>query len=259
MFETVASRFFLSRAQKSLFLQGIPVLAYHGVERPPSGAREPFLFTPPRVFSMQMEELRTAGFRSGLLDDLAGAIPEGNPERKIIITFDDGCRSVVENAMEPLRRNGFRAVQFLVTREIGGSNSWDTRHGEVTVPLMDAGQVREWIAEGHGIGSHSLTHPNLARREPGEVRRELCDSRKALEDAFGVPVRNFAYPHGRWNESVRALVHEAGYETACTMDFGVNSQATPRHALRRVTPLTAPEAVAKGFHVLRRRLRRLVQ
>jgi peptidoglycan/xylan/chitin deacetylase (PgdA/CDA1 family) len=101
--------------------------------------------------------------------------------------------------------------------------------------LMDAAQVRDWLAAGHAIGSHSLTHARLTRLTVRDAREEIFASRKKLEDTFGVTVEHFCYPYGDWSEAVRDLVIEAGYRTACTTEFGVNTPATPPYALRRIT------------------------
>jgi peptidoglycan/xylan/chitin deacetylase (PgdA/CDA1 family) len=99
---------------------------------------------------------------------------------------------------------------------------------------MDAGHIREWLAAGHEIGAHTLTHPFLTRVSMREAREQVLSGKKKLEDMFGVAVRHFCYPYGDRNEAIRALVEEAGFATACTTDFGVNNQATDPLELRRI-------------------------
>jgi peptidoglycan/xylan/chitin deacetylase (PgdA/CDA1 family) len=100
---------------------------------------------------------------------------------------------------------------------------------------MDAAQVRDWLGAGHAIGSHSLTHARLTRLTLRDAREEIFASKKKLEDDFGVAVEHFCYPYGDWTEPVRELVMEAGYRTACTTQFGVNTPATPPLTLHRIT------------------------
>ncbi len=152
-----------------------------------------------------------------------------------MITFDDGFQNTLEHALEPLRENQFRALQFIVAGRIGQQNVWDFPDGEVPVPLMDAREIREWLAAGHQIGSHSLTHPRLAQVDLKVAREEICGSKKLLEDQFGVPIRHFCYPYGDWNSAVRDLVAEAGYLTACTTGFGVNKPGDSPLLLKRIT------------------------
>ena len=117
---------------------------------------------------------------------------------------------------------------------------------------MDEAQIREWLAAGHEIGSHTLTHPFLTRISPQRAREEISASKKKLEDRFGRPVRHFCYPYGDWNPAVRDLVMAAGYETACTTEFGVNTGATPPFELKRI--LARYQSIS--FKALKERLTR---
>ena len=186
------------------------------------------------------------GYTSTTLDTVPNVTD--NRARQIVITFDDGAESVFKNALDILARHRFRALQFIVAGLIGKRNEWDIAKGESPDRMMDEAQIREWLAAGHEIGSHTSTHPNLKRVPLAQAREEIFGSKKKLEDTFGAPVRHFCYPSGKWNEPVRDLVAEAGYLTACAVEFGVNTSATPRFALRRVTPLSGIEWLKKARH-----------
>jgi peptidoglycan/xylan/chitin deacetylase (PgdA/CDA1 family) len=161
----------------------------------------------------------------------------------------------LEHGLPVLARHKVRAIQFLVSDSLGRHNEWDVAKGDVPVTLMNESQVREWLAAGHDIGSHSATHPNLRHASPAKAREEILGSKKSLEDRFGLEIRHFCYPYGSYNESVRDLVAEAGYRTGCTMQFGVNPPGTPPLELRRVLPLSNAEMLAKIRHRLMRKQR----
>jgi peptidoglycan/xylan/chitin deacetylase (PgdA/CDA1 family) len=230
-----------------LFAEGVPMLMYHKLGPRPMGVRMRGLYVSRALFERQLAGLREAGFTTGAygapVDDIRAsrratrksASPQGNAGKRIVLTFDDGFSNVLTHGLEPLARHGFRAIEFLVGNLLGGVNEWEIREGEVREPLMDAGQVREWITAGHEIGSHTLTHPFLTRISPARAREEVLGSKKLLEDKFGVAIRHFCYPYGDWNPAVRDLVIEAGYATACTTEFGVNTGATPAFELKRIT------------------------
>ena len=218
---------------EKLFRSGVPVLTYHKLGPRPRGARIKGLWLGEKLFAQQLAELRAAGFTSQSLDELPPH--EGNPNRRFVITFDDGFVSVLTHALEPLAANGFRAIQFLVADRIGQVDEWNRATGEALSPLMDAAQIKDWLAAGHQIGSHTLTHPYLTRLSPVQAREEITASKKKLEDLFGVVVNHFCYPYGDWNGPTRDLVLEAGYRTACTTNFGVNASDTPPGALLRIT------------------------
>lgn len=214
-----------------VFSRGNPVLTYHKLGPRPTRVRIKGLYLSQSLFSRQLRELKSAGFHSGNLEACAGPLQQ----KRIVITFDDGYVNVLRQGLEPLANTGFRAVQFLVADSLGQENHWDIPQGEVPEPIMDARQVREWLAAGHKIGSHSLTHPFLTRLSPAQACEEITASRKKLEDLFGCAIEHFCYPYGDWNEAVRDLVIAAGYKTACTTDAGVNTSADSPFALKRFT------------------------
>jgi peptidoglycan/xylan/chitin deacetylase (PgdA/CDA1 family) len=217
-----------------LFQTGVPILMYHKIGDRPKGVRLKGLYVSVENFVRQLGEFQAAGFTSCLPD--AACADSTNPAaRRVVLTFDDGFCSVFENALEPLAQHGLRAILFLVPDLIGQLNEWDLRNGEAPEPLMDHTQIRQWIKAGHAIGSHTLTHAPLTRLSVRDAREEIAGSKKKLEDKFGVAVDHFCYPYGDCNDVARDLVAEAGYRTACTTLFGVNTRATPPLALRRLT------------------------
>jgi peptidoglycan/xylan/chitin deacetylase (PgdA/CDA1 family) len=199
----------------------------------PFRARLKGLYLGSMLFARQLRELNNAGFRTAPLER-AILFPD-NRRGWIGITFDDGFSSVHRHGLAPLAQNGFHAVQFLVAGLIGKTNEWDLAEGEVREPLMNESQIRDWLAAGHSIGSHTLTHPYLTRIAQASAREQISSSKKRLEDRFGVPVIHFCYPYGDWNEPVRDCVSEAGYYTACTTDIGVNTTNNSPFALKRIT------------------------
>jgi peptidoglycan/xylan/chitin deacetylase (PgdA/CDA1 family) len=218
---------------RDLFRTGPPVLTYHHLGRRPRGARLKGMYVSPKLFSRQIAELHQAGFAT---TDLGPALRSGkNVNQQLVLTFDDGFRDVIENALPVLQQHRFRAIQFLVSDLIGKSNEWQQRAGDVSEPLMDEAQVRDWLATGQQIGSHTRTHPWLTRLSRADAREEISGSKKALENRFGLMVENFCYPYGDWNEIVRELVIEAGYKTACTTISGINTAADSPFALKRFT------------------------
>jgi peptidoglycan/xylan/chitin deacetylase (PgdA/CDA1 family) len=218
---------------RGYFTSGVPVLTYHKVGPRPAGAVRRALYVSTARLRRQLGELRAAGFSSGSMDVACAAADNG--ARRVVITFDDGFQNVLENALAPLAETQFCAIQFLVPGLLGKTNAWDLPDGEVQERLMDAAQVRDWLAAGHEIGAHTMTHPNLCEIPADRAREEIFASKKMLEDLFGVAVRHFCHPFGAWNERVRDFVAEAGFTTACTTRPGVNTSDTPRLGIARYT------------------------
>jgi peptidoglycan/xylan/chitin deacetylase (PgdA/CDA1 family) len=183
----------------------------------------------------------------------AGGQPQSNT---LVVTFDDGCLSTLTEALPVLVKHRVKAIQFIVAARIGGRNEWDLCKDDVPTPLMNESQIREWLAAGQEIGSHTMTHRNLRRVSAAEAHEEIFSSKRRLEDVFGLPIRHFAFPYGGWRaQEARDLVIEAGYESACITEFGVSSSSEERWNLRRITPLTKRRLVGKAWHRLGQKLR----
>lgn len=214
---------------RAAFAGGLPILTYHKLGPRPRRARLKGLYLSAARFDRQLVELRTAGFSSAMPDSVRPGPPA------VVITFDDGFQNVLEHGLPILARHGFQALQFLLSDLLGGTNTWEQEEGEAPERLMDEAQVRDWLAAGHAIGSHTCTHPWLTRLPLPRAREEIRASKHRLEDRFGVAIEHFCYPYGDCNEAVRELVGEAGYRTACTVEAGINTPDTPRLALKRFT------------------------
>jgi len=217
---------------QELFATGHALLTYHHVGPRPRRVRLKGLYVSPKLFARQMAELKAAGFETDTFGTVASS--EVRPKR-IFLTFDDGFSDVFENALPVLRQHGFRSIQFLVADLLGKASEWQKASGEIPGNLMHKVQIEDWLAAGQEIGSHTLTHPRLTQVSLSEAREELSGSKKKLEDTFGKPIEYFCYPYGDWNAEIRDLVAEAGYKSACTTEFGVNSGEADPFALKRIT------------------------
>lgn len=204
---------------------------YHKIGPRPRRARIKGLYLGTPLLKKQLGELKAAGFTTPAYAALPAT---DNKSKGVNLSFDDGFANAFTNGLRPLTDNKFRAIQFLVVARIGKFNDWEVQLGDVREPLMDAVMIREWLAAGHEIGAHTLTHPMLTRLTLRDAREEIFASKKKLEDMFGAPIRHFSYPFGDRNDAIRDLVEDAGYETACTTDFGMNTATTPPLDLKRV-------------------------
>jgi peptidoglycan/xylan/chitin deacetylase (PgdA/CDA1 family) len=240
---------FLSPSQRALFREGLPIFMLHKVGAAPERTLDPFDYIQPAQLEAKLRSLRSAGFVSATLDTVRRPQPNS-----FVLTFDDGYLNVLTNGLQILARHNVFAIQFLVAGRLGTHNEWDVARGEVREPLMDEVQVREWLSAGHQVGSHGLTHANLKRLSLAAAREEIAGSKKLLEDKFGTPIRHFSYPSGKLSLPVQDLVREAGYDTACGVEFGVNRPSQRVFDLHRISPLDSRELFAKAVHRLRRKL-----
>ncbi len=237
-----------------MFAAGEVVLMYHKIARPARGTNLPALYVHPQRFARQMDELLAAGAVGVPFADLTAEGSHGG--NRFCLTFDDGFRNVFDHALPILRKRGLRSIQFIVGSLIGREDAWDRVIGEPPQPLMDDAQIRECLAAGQDIGSHTLTHPHLTQISRERARAEIFDSKKLLEDRFGREIRHFCYPYGDYDEATRDLVGEAGYASACTVEFGAVRSGAHPHALPRVMAADLPPswrvAAKKLWHKVRR-------
>lgn len=227
-------KFYSSLPEMAPFIgEGLPVLMYHKVSELPPQVYKPLrgLYVSPKVFQKHVTEFARAGFHSA---DMNAALSSQAHRREVVFTFDDGFENVLHHALPALSSAGFTSINYLVADLLGKTNVWDAAFPETPQRLMDVAQVREWLAAGQMIGAHTLTHPKLTKITEAEARREIRDSRKKLEDIFGVEVTHFCYPYGDHNERIVALVAEAGYRTACSVRHGIHRAGDSPWRIRRM-------------------------
>ena len=135
----------------------------------------------------------------------------------MVITFDDGYRDVLVNALPVLERYGFTANVMLVSGHIGGRNVWESAEVD-KVRLLGQDDLEAMMGRGVAFGSHGVTHRPLTFLSADEARREVEGSREALERLLGLEVRSFSFPHGRSSPAIRDMVRKAGYLAACGIE-----------------------------------------
>jgi peptidoglycan/xylan/chitin deacetylase (PgdA/CDA1 family) len=212
----------------------VPALAYHKVADIPEDAVYRGNYVTPRQFIAQLRVLRALGYEAiSFRDLLAHRRGEADlPARPIVITFDDGYRSILDFALPAVRAHGFFATVFVVTGLLGATNRWDAT--EIQEPLVSADDVRRIAAEGHDVQSHTRTHRDLNGLPAGDALAELVESRVELERVVGADVDVVAYPWGNPSQQVCRLAKQAGYAAGVILRRRVNFDSTPAFALRRI-------------------------
>jgi peptidoglycan/xylan/chitin deacetylase (PgdA/CDA1 family) len=206
----------------------ISILMYHQVGRFRPMRRHRANYCDAGRFERQMALLAQGGF--SVLDlDTALACLRGErptPARAVVLTFDDAYAGFVEHALPVLRRRGLPAVVYAISDWLGRRMSWSAPEpGRAEPRLMSAAQLREVQAAGITIGSHSASHAKLGELDPERQRRELIDSRAALEDVLGGEVRHLCYPFGSFDLTTIDAARDAGYVSATTCLRGAATAA----------------------------------
>ena len=215
--------------REALRKRGVAIV-YHEIGNVPlSHLRDHRLFVAPALFAAQLASLNELGVQSQLQRDACGGMPG-----KVILTFDDASAGVFSAALPALARAKQRGVVFVVSDFVGKKSAWDAGTRHAVRRIMSREQLREWVAQGHAIGSHTLSHRRLTALSKSEAWKEVAESKTRLEEMFETPVTQFAYPYGAHDEQHAAMVAKAGYREAYTTQPGFLSEAASDFTIPRV-------------------------
>ena len=215
----------------------IPILMYHSIELMPRSTIMRSLHVPPARFNFQMWLLKKLGYRGLSMRKLKPYLSGEKIDKVVGITFDDGYSNNLTNAAPLLKKLGFSATCYLVSKKISLTNTWDASKGITQRPLMNEDEIIEWLDLGMDIGAHSQTHPDLVKLSKKDAENEIHECKNELESAFNIQIEDFCYPFGSFNDDIASFVNDAGYKTATTMIRGNASIATNKLKLPRI-PVT---------------------
>jgi len=196
----------------------VPILEYHVLGEAPEDAPYPELFVLRPDFRHQMEWLDRNGYEAVTLEQVEEAWYEGGtlPPKPVVLSFDDGYRPQYTFALPQLRKHGWAG---LVNLKAEGSELYESN-------------VRAMIAAGWEVAAHTIHHLDLTELDAATLREEVAGSRAILRREYGVPVKNFCYPAGEFDETVIAAVEAAGYVGATTEIPGYAERDSPYELAR---------------------------
>ncbi|MGA7401385.1 MAG: polysaccharide deacetylase family protein [Candidatus Sulfotelmatobacter sp.] len=113
--------------------------------------------------------------------------------------------------------------------------------------MMTWDEVRGLAGNGHTVGSHTMTHPNLAYLAEKDARTELLEAKRRLEQELTVPIVHFSYPcpalQPHWVDSTVSASKQIGYQTAVTTNGGLVRRHDDPLSLRRIRPTKTVEGL----------------
>jgi peptidoglycan/xylan/chitin deacetylase (PgdA/CDA1 family) len=147
------------------------------------------------------------------------------PKRNcVVITFDDGYKDNRTNAYPVLEKYGAPATIFLISGRVGREGFLSPRDIREMSGLVD-------------FGAHTVSHAILADLSLAQAKHEIEGSKQGLERVLGRKVSLFSYPSGGsrdYNDVVKRLVREAGFDCAVTTMNGDNGPDSDMFELRRI-------------------------
>lgn len=215
----------------------IPILFYHKIDSPVSQAKEKSLYVAVESFERQMKYLKWRNYTPIHLGELLKILKgEQKPAFKpIVITFDDGYEDNYTYAFPVLKKFGFKATIFLVTRDIGKvSGVWMNSHEKLKTKLLNWEQIKEMHKWRVDFQSHTHSHTVLTRLNDKGIKNELTLSKQIIEEKLGSKVNFLCYPRGDFDERVKELVRKTGYSGAVTTIRGMVNENADLFALKRI-------------------------
>ena len=213
------------------FRVGPFILMYHAVGDYPD---DPYSVSVD-AFRQQVSWLSGNGFEVVSLAFLYRSIQLKNYgvlRKKVVITFDDGYKDFITNALPILCDHGATATVFLVTDMLGGRAAWNQSGPHV--PLMSEDEICRIKAQGISLGSHTATHARLTLLNHQELQRQLRDSYDALT-RLGESFYSISYPWGQWSGQVVDAVKASGYECALAVGELTRLTVADTYCLPRIT------------------------
>ena len=195
------------------------VLVYHSVEHIPAAADPLKLNVPPELFEWQMAQL-------------------AQTKTPCLITFDDGYGGVYTHAFPVLQKYRLPSALFLATAYLDGKCSFEDNFTKSHTPSpLTWEQAKQLADQGVELGSHSLTHRNLAQLDGATLREEVRASRERIREATGHAVNAFAYPYGNagsFTLETEQAIREAGYTRAYINQMGTDNSTREPFRIRRI-------------------------
>ena len=195
---------------------------YHSIQNVPKTEVMRSLHVTPRAFATQMWLLKVLGYRGCSVSEALTALDNNSTEKLVGLTFDDGYKNFLTNAMPTLIKHDFSATVYVVSDLVGTFNRWDLKNSISRNELMDYPDLRICLSEGIEVGCHSSTHRSLSNEEV-DLLYEIRLAKGTLEEKLDSPVATFCYPYGHFNDQVISFVKESSFESATTM---IRSRAT---------------------------------
>lgn len=203
-----------------------PIIMYHYVHYGADPSDK--LVVAPETFQRQMRFLKERRYNVIPLEKLAVLIREKKkiPARTIAITIDDGHKDNYYYIFPVLKKYNLPATMFLIVNEIGRSQNDRLSWREIK-EMQDSGLI--------SFGSHTLgAEPLVNIRSEEEVRRQIFESKKILEEKLGKEVKIFSYPEGFFNAKIKKMVIQAGYLAAVSTSPGISFSSYDIFALKRL-------------------------
>ncbi|MDY2636860.1 MAG: polysaccharide deacetylase family protein [Phascolarctobacterium sp.] len=222
---------------------GAPVLMYHAVGNEYGPDWPQSLIMRPELFEEHLRYLKEQGYIIVSVEQLAHRLEKGESvDKYVALSFDDGYKNNHSVALPIMQKYDAKGSFFVINKEMG-----DKEH-------MNEAEIKEMLAAGMELGSHTYSHAPLAKIDTKYLVWELDTSRYWLKKKFdGYIVRTLAYPNGSYNKTVIEAAKKYGFYRALTGHIGLNTAATYKAAPMEMYRVTVTDD-GNGLEGFKRRL-----
>lgn len=159
---------------------------------------------------------------------------EDTDKKELFLTFDAGYENGhTAKILDTLKKHNVKATFFVVGNFIE------------TSPDL----VKRMVKEGHLVGNHTFTHPDMSEIATEEAfRQELSKLEDLYEKTTGKKMKKYYRPpQGKYSESNLKMAKEMGYHTIfwslAYVDWYESDQPTREEALEKMVPRIHPGAI----------------
>tara|TARA_B100000579_G_C22847906_1_gene865528 strand:- start:4578 stop:5324 length:747 start_codon:yes stop_codon:yes gene_type:complete len=211
----------ISKSYGSIFYRnekGLKVLMYHNIE---DSKKFDLYKIKYENFKKQISYIKNNNKKLKIVD-----IDEGiGSLSNIIITFDDAYTNIYKKVFPLLVENKIYFTVFVIGKFL-------KQDYEKYISLK---QLREMSKSKYvTIGSHTFNHLNLQKCTEKNIKSEIYDSKKYLEDIIGKNVNYLSYPYGGYSDTIKKIVINADYKGAFSSKFGFYNNLKNLHEIPRI-------------------------
>lgn len=148
-------------------------------------------------------------------------------QKKVYLTFDAGYENgYMPQILDALKKNNVKATFFVVS----------------TFMKTNPELVKRMVDEGHIVGNHTMTHPNMSKMSTmGDFKSEIEPMEEMYKKITGKDMKKFYRPpQGVYSELNLKMAHELGYKTIfwslAYVDWYQDKQPSKEEAFNKLIP-----------------------
>jgi len=209
-------------------INALVILQYHHI----SNSTPASTSLSPELFQKHLSYLKENDFNVIKLESAINLLKSGQfiEDKSVVITFDDGYRSIYTTAFPLLKKYEFPFTVFINTAPI-----------EQKLPqFMNWKELQDLIDHKGSVANHSVNHLHLIRQSQADkssnleslIRNEIMNAQSVLERNLSHVLKAFAYPYGEYSLKTKSIVKSLGF-VAFGQHSGAASNKTDLQAIPR--------------------------